>query len=477
MSTQSLLRFLERIDEDLFDETSEKRLIYNLRTHTFVYSEENFIKEFLQEMSSKQVDAPGLEGYVKGIAPLMTTKLRETLLAMTIKASGGGKKQSAAANFKEVGGELSFVFTTDVRTGLPPNAWAQGQKDVFDKIKRAYHKAYGAFFHGVRDFVKKTSESDSNRFEAAYVDKAGRVQKGRAMHSGHAWGQGVVETRMREAFDTHKKTVRQKDNARKCLAEEDLIKDLEKLGIDLEFMRDPKTGTMTFQVSMEGATGNILRGQEMRQKLNDVRNRVSELVRNPKLVREMYGDLKGSDTLGSVDRKTIIKNIAKQFKKNPYVTVITEDTKINAKKKTVNKKVDGAKVTRGKRGKFSDPTLPRTASGREKDTERSKFNVQNIIGVINSQLQDRVGQKMVSPRLENRSGRFLDSVRATDVTQTAQGYPSIGYTYARDPYEVYETGSGSRFASAYRDPRLIIDQSIREIVSQFGLGRLYTRRQ
>ena len=84
---------------------------------------------------------------------------------------------------------------------------------------------------------------------------------------------------------------------------------------------------------------------------------------------------------------------------------------------------------------------------------------------------------MVDPRLESRTGRFLESVRATDVTQTAQGYPSVGYTYARDPYEVYETGSGTRFASAYRDPRVIIDQSIREIVSQFGLGRMYTRRQ
>ena len=49
-------------------------------------------------------------------------------------------------------------------------------------------------------------------------------------------------------------------------------------------------------------------------------------------------------------------------------------------------------------------------------------------------------------------------------------------TYAKEPYQVYETTSGSRFADAFRDPRPLIDQSIREIVAQFGLGRLYTRR-
>ena len=35
------------------------------------------------------------------------------------------------------------------------------------------------------------------------------------------------------------------------------------------------------------------------------------------------------------------------------------------------------------------------------------------------------------PRLENRTGRFASSVRVTDVATTAQGFPSIGYTYQK----------------------------------------------
>lgn len=480
MSTQSLLRFLERMKEDLDSPSKDTRLTYNLRTHSFVYNETLFISEFLKEMKAKSIEDPELEAYVIKIAPDLTTALRTTLSNMN-KVANGKQKISAAANFVEKNGDLSFVFTTDIRTGLTPNSWAQGQKDVFDKIKRSYHKGYSAFFHGVRGHLKKQAEqgddANSKSFEKAYASKDGtRLYKGRAMHSGHKMGQGVVETRVREAFDSHKKTVRQRNNERKCLAEEKLLRDLKKLGIDLKFMRDPRTGVMQFEIAMEGATGNIERGATMKKNLDAVRKRLDALLKEGNKIGELYGKLEGSDTLLRIDRKRAIKSIADRYKKNPNVTVKTEDTRVKVKKKTVNKKIAGANVVKGNRGDIGEPKLP---AGRASSSggEQPKFAIQNILGLLNAQLQDRVGSKMGAPRLENRSGRFLESVRATDVTQTAQGYPSIGYTYARDPYEVFETGSGTRFASAYRDPRVIIDRSIREIVSQFGLGRLYTRRQ
>ena len=99
-----------------------------------------------------------------------------------------------------------------------------------------------------------------------------------------------------------------------------------------------------------------------------------------------------------------------------------------------------------------------------------------ILGVLNNQLPKVVAGNMGSPRLQNRAGRFAQSVRATDVTQTPQGFPSIGYTYMRNRYGVYESTSGTRFADVERDPRPLIDESIRELVIGMGLGRIYTRR-
>ena len=42
--------------------------------------------------------------------------------------------------------------------------------------------------------------------------------------------------------------------------------------------------------------------------------------------------------------------------------------------------------------------------------------------------------------------------------------------------EFLKASSGSRFASVERDPRTLIDASIREIAAEIVEGRIYTRR-
>ena len=98
------------------------------------------------------------------------------------------------------------------------------------------------------------------------------------------------------------------------------------------------------------------------------------------------------------------------------------------------------------------------------------------IGLINKELPDTVKKNMKEPALVNRSGRFAESVRLTEVIQTPQGFPSFGYTYQRNPYQVFEEGSSGNWSNGQRDPRVLIDKSIREIAAQFALGRFYTRR-
>jgi len=102
--------------------------------------------------------------------------------------------------------------------------------------------------------------------------------------------------------------------------------------------------------------------------------------------------------------------------------------------------------------------------------------MKTLLGILNSRINDTVAANMGSPRLENQTGRFASSVRITEITKTRQGFPSIGYTYDTSPYQVFESTSGSRFSSVDRDPRSLIDASIREIAQQLAVGRLYTRR-
>ena len=109
---------------------------------------------------------------------------------------------------------------------------------------------------------------------------------------------------------------------------------------------------------------------------------------------------------------------------------------------------------------------------------KDQFSMARIMGVLNEKLPQTVRKNMGAPRLENQTGRFANSVKVTDITKTARGFPSVGYTYEKDPYQVFEMTQGRPpWATTDRDPRGLIDASIREVAANLALGRFYTRRQ
>lgn len=134
-----------------------------------------------------------------------------------------------------------------------------------------------------------------------------------------------------------------------------------------------------------------------------------------------------------------------------------------------------SKTSRVKRAEGAGITVATVKGKRKRSSANSMFSLATI---INQKLPDTVRKNMGAPALENVTGRFANSVRITDISATAKGYPSIGYTYMRDPYQVFEVGhGGAAWASTERDPRKLIDASIREIAAEMAIGRFYTRRQ
>ena len=155
--------------------------------------------------------------------------------------------------------------------------------------------------------------------------------------------------------------------------------------------------------------------------------------------------------------------------------ILTEtlDPKKKAKKRKQNPRPGkgsnaGAKTQRRSRRKLNKPRRPREVKGTKSSLK--------LLGVLNQKLPETVRKNMIEPGLVNQTGRFASSVKVTDIAETAGGFPSIGYTYDRDNYGQYEVTSGSRFADPDRDPRKVIDESIREIAIQLLEGRLFTRR-
>lgn len=157
---------------------------------------------------------------------------------------------------------------------------------------------------------------------------------------------------------------------------------------------------------------------------------------------------------------------------NAFVDFIDPKKKRKSRKSSTTKRVKtkGPSGVKTKKPRGAKHKAPREAVSKNSIASQPL----QLIGIINQQLPQVVAQNMREPALVNRTGRFASSVRAVDMVQTPQGFPSIGYTYMKNPYQTFEQGYAQGSTDA--DPRRLIDKSIREIAVQFAIGRFYTRR-
>ena len=258
-----------------------------------------------------------------------------------------------------------------------------------------------------------------------------------------------------------------------AIGEDDVMKWLQDSNIDLRIVRDTKTNKMI--VFIGSKQGNMIEALNSKQR----KKVLKELVDGARKQVEQQGErilgLPGSPSFIDLKRKETVKRVIGSIKKkNPKAKVkLAENlnvkgskTDVATKKKTKNKSVG--------------PMLSRAASAPTAPNRRVQKGVSSspltLIKMINAKLPRTVAANMGEPKLENRTGRFASSARVVEATTTAKGFTSFGYTYQRDPYGVFESTSGTRFASPERDPRVLIEGSIREIAQELAIGRFFTRR-
>ena len=147
---------------------------------------------------------------------------------------------------------------------------------------------------------------------------------------------------------------------------------------------------------------------------------------------------------------TTIKGKKKVKKYDKTTKATLKGKKREAKKATVS----GIPRVRDIKGRFTSPAA-----------------LQNI---IQSQVADKVKENMgEGGSLENRTGRFAESVTITNVTQSRQGTLTAFYNYMKYPYQTFERGF--KQGSTRRDPRLLISKSIREIATKLVSRKLNVR--
>jgi hypothetical protein len=190
----------------------------------------------------------------------------------------------------------------------------------------------------------------------------------------------------------------------------------------------------------------------------DFENFVQQLT--PKMFK-----MKGSSSM----EEKLTRVIVEPFDKKKTIRVTSKskraelETKHKAKASAKNKKIKAGAIKSGGSTKEARIRI-----------RPSNFSSIRLMGLLNRDLPRVVAKNMGSPALNYRTGRFASSVRVTDVVKTPKGFPSIGYTYDKDRYQTFEPGFEQ--GSVERDPRKLIDKSMREIAAQYAVGRFFTRR-
>lgn len=248
-----------------------------------------------------------------------------------------------------------------------------------------------------------------------------------------------------------------------------IIKDF---GLEIFLTYDSEINITNMRVEIGSYGDNLLKSQAEAELINNRLNIIKDI--SNKLKTYDIAKIQGSDSRTTIEKKKIVKSFIEGIIKDKRIKVSSiKNLTPKLSKHKVTKKVKGK--TKVSSSKVNIPTKKKTIKGFEvKTTKQPVLNLNALKAQINARLSMTVIKNMGTPALENRTGRFARSVQVTDVTQTSKGFPSIGYTYQKYPYQTFEPGF--KQGSTQRDPRTLIDRSIREIASELLVGRFYTRR-
>lgn len=474
MSRATLVSFLEKLDKELRgSSTTYRRETADRQTNTFVFYPRLFVEEIRNEFKFREL-----------------LEIFETDAVMNFVKTEAYKILSRCnSNAKELKGDRRAIVKSNqhyISVTLEQELnEKQGKNFVnFKKLQEVYQEDITKFVLDLNEFVKKQTngkskltkvkkEFDRSTFTNTLVNTDIEVTTGSDLvEGGHLKGQGVLESRVRDAVD-----IAINENYSKKASQQVFQSNMKALGIDLSVMRDDDTDTMIF--TAESRVGNQTGGfksSAIKSKLQ--REIKAALIRlnNSTPIK----DLKGSDTFEEKKTKETAIEVISNFDGIPGVTT----TKPKKPKKRPKEKITitkTGKVTKKNKPNIKTVKVPKiAASGAQAlakaRTPRSKlsFDQMGIMAKLNSRLPAAIIDNMGDPALNNRTGRFAASVRILNIIQTPKGFPSIGYTYLKNPYQTFETGYEQ--GDTEKDPRKLIDRTIRELAVEYAMGRLFTRR-
>jgi len=368
-------------------------------------------------------------------------------------------------------GEAKLVIDAKVLEQVKANAKANIAKDPLDHIYivSSYDSAKGKKY-------KKSNKEDVSQVTAKFLNKLSRQKvEAKDISAKHDIGHGdkgmsaaeyTMASRTRQATDKFDLTKKEEK-----MMQDVIIMESKKLGIKVNFTHDQVLDskgnirkTWSVILNFQDRTANS-RDAKLEAALKDnIRKRFKKIALNP-----------NSTPLIPAISQTIMFNFKPRqgmIVKGKRKASIKESSKARYNKKHNYKEIAEYGVIKGqkiKKGLLNPPRSQKSLS----------TSARNLPSLLNKNLKQTVRDNMGAPALENQTGNFAQSVEVLKVLiGSGKTLPSIQYTYQQDPYAVFETGArgDQRWATPGRDPRILIDKSIREVAREYALNKFTTQR-
>lgn len=434
MSHNALKATLEQIKQNLEESSAAYRdLTSDKINHILILNADTIYQETLGQLTVLGIEFEEEQKVIKSLSDGANALVEKFYTAF---------KGTKARKFN-IDATIETVEENKVATVIVVQRGNENPGNVFRLIRTKKQQAQADYYNTIRNFIAKYNSTHGTEVE--FDDRA-------FLDIGHY---GTTSVAAQIATSTLK-------SIREAVGEI----------LAVTFNIEPIQGQLVVSVELQAASRN--RGelsQSDKENLKKVRTQLDNILAQIDVI-----NLEGSDSHYTKTIKTIFNSFAEDLGKVPSVKTNIKVKKINESK--VKKVTSTEKIsTKNKKIEFKGKRVAAKRSAEVRETPESKINLRTLIPRFNALLPPTVKKNMVFPALRNRTGRFAQSTRIVDITQTPKGFPSIAYTYQKFPYQVFEPGRGRLpWADEDRDPRKLIEASIREIAAGIMDQRFYMRR-
>jgi len=429
MSAADQKAFLEKVEKIMLGTSREYRKLTNKRPQLVTFTTAAVRKGIRSRLVKEFPDSPDfVERTVRELNGPIFSLINK--LKARVKARGFQVVRESKSS-------IVFLVTSDKK-----------DEDNFNKAYNIYKELLKDLASDVYSKVASANKSTSN------------IKAGKLWNLEHNLDKGVLETYLRDQILD---VINKEQKYSFSELEATLVKN--KAGKrSLKVIRKDTSNTM--EIFLGSQPDNREEGSVSRSRRDKLAKALRKAIIKLEKHNKALSTMKGSDSLLDVLRKKTIKVIRRAFGKKKNI-------KVNTKQNTKVKK-GSRSASIEKKNKVQPEITSIAKKTKTKRPKAPKVERVSLLGILNEKINETVAKNMGSPALNYRTGRFASSVRIVDQVTTPKGFTSVGYTYQKYPYQTFEPGFAQ--GSQDRDPRRLIDKSIREIAISVAVGRLYTRR-